>query len=190
MASALCYTFDLSIGQFARPKFTTNFIHALYKLNDVVSASDQEKMEVYKMFLEEFGTHFVKSAEFGASLNYQVGNYFLQLTFSPRRRDLKTDEGILLYCVELMSVKSDRTRDDWPKFLDPKANLWPFYSIPQCHGRDQSNLHIIFSVCLLQSMFTSRTMSKSQSNKRNECSTEATDKCLSAGFGYLECQEA
>ena len=101
MATALCYNFDLSIGAFARPKFSRNFISALYQLNDVIGLSDEQQMQVYKMFYKEFGTHFVKFAEFGASLNYQVSNRE-NIPKSNKKNDLKGKSLWALFLENIM----------------------------------------------------------------------------------------
>ena len=72
IATANCFTFDLAIGSFARPKFSANFISALKRLDDALYLSEEKQIETYKTFLQEFGTHYVRKAQFGASLNYQV----------------------------------------------------------------------------------------------------------------------
>jgi len=74
VAFAKCFTHNIAIGEYTRPRFTPNFIQGLADLNKVAtdaSATDEQKADHYKKFTVEFGTHYVKQADMGAFLLYQ-----------------------------------------------------------------------------------------------------------------------
>jgi len=74
VAFAKCFTHNVAIGEYARPRFTPNFVQGLADLSRVAtdaSATDEQKADHYKRFTVEFGTHYVKQADLGAFLLYQ-----------------------------------------------------------------------------------------------------------------------
>jgi hypothetical protein len=67
-----CYTVDYSLNGYTRPLFAPDFARALTALNATLSRSNSEQMRAYKKFTTFFGTHYVPTAKFGASLVYEM----------------------------------------------------------------------------------------------------------------------
>ena len=70
MAKARCITNIVSISNYVRPVFTSNFIGGLVRLNKTQSDNDKLKQEYIK-FVKEFGTHYMKQTSMGAELIYE-----------------------------------------------------------------------------------------------------------------------
>jgi len=71
LAAASCYTDDLTLRAFVRPKFTTSFIGGLMALNKTLSQSTATQISRTMDFIEAFGTHFMKKVDFGAKMLYE-----------------------------------------------------------------------------------------------------------------------
>jgi len=70
VSEAHCYMHDVSVNLFSRPRFTPDFIRALYILNSTISDTDSQ-VAAYTQFIRTFGTHFFRRVDMGASLKYQ-----------------------------------------------------------------------------------------------------------------------
>ena len=71
LATATCNTNDIRLSSLVRPKFTRNFISALEMLNKSLSQSSTSQEVTMKRFIEQFGTHYMAEADFGASMVYE-----------------------------------------------------------------------------------------------------------------------
>ncbi len=72
ISRATCNTVDYSLNGYSRPLFAPDFARALASLNATLIKSDSEQMRAYKKFTRFFGTHYVTTAKFGASLVYEM----------------------------------------------------------------------------------------------------------------------
>jgi len=73
IAKALCHTDDVDIvTESTRPVFHSNFINTLKKLNKVLSQTATEQEKEFKIFIEQFGTHFNDETDFGAALIHRT----------------------------------------------------------------------------------------------------------------------
>ena len=72
LAESTCITESVSIADSVRPVFTRNFVNHLMIL-DEASASDDTALQrsSVKNFINEFGTHFMKTTKLGAQLTYE-----------------------------------------------------------------------------------------------------------------------
>jgi len=72
LLKAQCFTHDVSIGKFSRSRFTCDFVNALVTMSNLGrDGRDDEALELYKEFVKSFGTHFMRKAEYGASLTFE-----------------------------------------------------------------------------------------------------------------------
>lgn len=67
VAKGMCIQYQVSFSSFELPLFTNPFISSLGKLYDVRNESEAKKKKMFKRFIGDFGTHFMKSADLGAS---------------------------------------------------------------------------------------------------------------------------
>jgi len=67
---AFCYTHDIAVTDFARHRFSPDFITALYTIHESLKTNVQDQITAYSEFTRNFGTHFIRRAKLGASLNY------------------------------------------------------------------------------------------------------------------------
>ena len=67
IAKGMCIQYQVSFSSFELPLFTNPFISSLGKLYDVRNESEAKKKKMFKRFIGDFGTHFMKSADLGAS---------------------------------------------------------------------------------------------------------------------------
>jgi hypothetical protein len=70
VADIMCFTHDVSISYLSRSRFTPGFLNALHEINASLVESDVQRLRVYERFIDEFGTHFVRKAQLGASLTF------------------------------------------------------------------------------------------------------------------------
>jgi hypothetical protein len=71
-AEAECFTHDVTVARFNRVRFTPAFITALFAINKSVTVGTaQDQLDVYTAFVKEFGTHFARKTEMGASLLFE-----------------------------------------------------------------------------------------------------------------------
>ena len=67
IARGMCIQYQVSLSSFKLPLFTDPFISSLGKLYDVRNESEAKKKKMFKRFIRDFGTHFMKRADLGAS---------------------------------------------------------------------------------------------------------------------------
>ena len=67
IARGMCIQYQVSLSSFELPLFTNPFISSLGNLYDVRNESQAKKKKVFKRFIGDFGTHFMKSVDLGAS---------------------------------------------------------------------------------------------------------------------------
>jgi len=62
----------VSIGTFSRSRFTSEFVNSLVTMSNLGrDGRDEEAFDLYKEFVKCFGTHFMRKAEYGASLIFE-----------------------------------------------------------------------------------------------------------------------
>ena len=82
VAKATCLTHTVSISEFVRPVFTSDFIDGLKVLEAAATSRIQENKDAaVARFVREFGTHYSKTTQLGAELIYE------------RRFDQKSNSG-------------------------------------------------------------------------------------------------
>jgi len=69
MKEAVCETYTLHVNLFDLPPFSPAIMNAVYELNQAIKGSEIQKNVIFDRFINEFGTHFVKSANMGARLS-------------------------------------------------------------------------------------------------------------------------
>ena len=67
IARGMCIQYQVSLCSFELPLLTDPFISSLGKLYDVRNESEAKKKKMFKRFIRDFGTHFMKRADLGAS---------------------------------------------------------------------------------------------------------------------------
>jgi len=99
VSKAECSTHEISIAEFARPRFSSGFVTALYKINESLSQSTQSQLDIYTKFVREYGTHFIKRAKMGASLTYEK-MYFTVSSNSSQETRRKNCLGVSIsFCI-------------------------------------------------------------------------------------------
>jgi hypothetical protein len=70
-AKATCITTSVSIADNVRPLFTEDFINHLKDMHEALDLGD-ERMEItWKAFVNEFGTHFMRTTKLGSQITYE-----------------------------------------------------------------------------------------------------------------------
>ena len=67
IARGMCIHYQVSLSSFKLPLFKDPFISSLGKLYDVRNESEDKKKKMFKRFIRDFGTHFMKRTDLGAS---------------------------------------------------------------------------------------------------------------------------
>ena len=72
IAEATCITESVSIADAVRPVFTQNFINNLKIMDDAAATNNiASQNSAVKSFINEFGTHFMRTTKLGAQLVYE-----------------------------------------------------------------------------------------------------------------------
>ena len=71
MATATCLTQAVSISNYVRPVFTRDFVNGLRTLDDAYFKGIEQRKNAVKMFVHEFGTHYIEHTNMGAQLIYE-----------------------------------------------------------------------------------------------------------------------
>ena len=72
IAKATCLTHSVSIADYVRPVFTSDFIHGLKSLSNAVNSDNTNiKEETVARFIREFGTHYSKTTQLGSDLVFE-----------------------------------------------------------------------------------------------------------------------
>jgi hypothetical protein len=66
-----CITHAVSIGSFARNRFSSDFINGLYVLNSTIDKSVSAQVKAFTDFTRNFGTHYSRKTLMGAGFRYQ-----------------------------------------------------------------------------------------------------------------------
>lgn len=72
IATAYCKTYDARLNtDWLRPKFSSNFIRAVERLEQTLTKSTSTQQAVMKRFVDSFGTHIMTETDFGAKMIYE-----------------------------------------------------------------------------------------------------------------------
>ena len=91
MNKARCEVYEVRISSLTKPKFTSDFISALKRVETAAkspdSASSKEAMKEF--FTEQFGTHYMSTVFMGASMTTE--NRYVGTTSSSEMRSMRKE---------------------------------------------------------------------------------------------------
>ena len=72
VANAVCTHYSYTVKSYNRPLFDDAFINALTELNEAAKSSRSvTKLNAYRKFVEDYGTHYIEEADIGSDLTYR-----------------------------------------------------------------------------------------------------------------------